>query len=119
MVKTAEIIAALRQAGPDEVVSGQDAIRDWFRRHGHHKPNGAPLTWRHLLDQQKRVGFPLAWHGARRGRCKGPPISSNHLLIAWCLIHDAALGPPGSPGWKPASRTLRKYRQVKKQSGMG
>lgn len=107
------VLDQLRDFAPqcDVPVEGADALVAWLHRHGFRRRDGSPLSWRQVLDIERRVGESLHLNRPAIGVHPGAPWSTHLLLLRWCLANGHKLGPPGSPSWMPAPRTLRARRR--------
>ncbi len=95
--------------GADYVVDGQDAIREWLRKHGLTNVRGGPVSWRRLCNRQRDLGVPFAWHVRRPGSHHRQDVMSTHLvLLRWLLHHARDHYVPVT--WRPSPSALRMRR---------
>jgi hypothetical protein len=94
---------------------GRDAICLWLYRHGFRGRCNKPPRWPTVLEWQKRAGQPFLFHRPHIGRCRGQPVTTPAILLAWCMVQAPKFGPPTDARFVPGSNARHKRRKAAAQ----
>lgn len=106
-----KVLDLLRQhAGSAEVhLWGADAITDWLVASGF--THGKRPSWSTVCRwnrQSAELGLPLLYHPCAKGPLRGRPLSTNFLLLAWCMsVAPFVVG----PRWSKYMNATREARR--------